>query len=273
MALRLSTSQRSQSVPIRIVSGLPLPFENIFRQFKREELTLLFNQPIIQTTSEGLNLISNLFQFISEWEPIGDPPPNKTEIENVRDLTNQIADKIRKIELLKRIMNIREDILGAYFFYRHEIQLYWMVIGLIAKTIGASVQALTVVVLIHELAHAYSHLGQDIDNDNWDTEDFANTDLKIIEGLAQYYTEVVCKKIEYRFPEASVAFNKLLKLQSEPYKDYKYWAEISVSNKSDMKRLGEVIRVSMIQCRSFRVNEYEMFIKILQRQIESLKSK
>ena len=35
---------------------------------------------------------------------------------------------------------------------------------------GFDVEALTYVVLAHELAHAYTHLGRDIDGNAWDTE-------------------------------------------------------------------------------------------------------
>ena len=40
-----------------------------------------------------------------------------------------------------------------------------MVIGLISGILGVSVEALTIVTLIHELSHAYSHLGYDIDGE------------------------------------------------------------------------------------------------------------
>jgi len=91
---------------------------------------------------------------------------------------------------MERIFDIREDVLGAYYFRIPEIRLYWVVIGIVARAIGVSVEALTVVVLAHELAHAYTHLGHDIDNERWETERFARTELDIVEGLAQFYTQV-----------------------------------------------------------------------------------
>jgi hypothetical protein len=62
------------------------------------------------------------------------------------------------------------------------------VIGITARALGVSPDALTIVVLAHELAHAYAHLGRDIDNERWETEQFAKSDIDIVEGLAQFYT-------------------------------------------------------------------------------------
>ena len=71
-----------------------------------------------------------------------------------------------------------------HFFKVPEIRLYWMAIALVAQMLAAPLDALTVVVLTHELAHAYSHLGRDIDGRRWETDAFAKTDFSIAEGIA-----------------------------------------------------------------------------------------
>jgi hypothetical protein len=101
--------------------------------------------------------------------------------------------------------------LGAYFFRVPEVHLYWMVIGLVAGVLGISVESLTVVVAAHELAHAYTHLGRDIDGKRWDTEEFARADLNIVEGIAQFYTEVVSRKLEPRNPAVLPATGSCLR--------------------------------------------------------------
>ena len=75
-----------------------------------------------------------------------------------------------------------------------------MVIGIFATLMNLPVEALTLIVLIHEVAHAYTHVGQDIDNERWDTRAFAGCNLCIVEGLAQFYTESIAKKLAPRFP-------------------------------------------------------------------------
>ncbi len=92
-------------------------------------------------------------------------------------------------------------------------------------------------------AHAYTHLSHDIDNERWETERFAETQLNIVEGLAQFYTQVVCKRIGQRMPAALDAYRALLDKQSGPYKAHLDWVQ-------DDEQGGEIVRVSMIECRS-----------------------
>jgi hypothetical protein len=73
--------------------------------------------------------------------------------------------------------------------------VYWMVIGVMSGVLGVPVDALAIVVATHELAHAYSHLGRDIDGSRWETEAFARAELNIAEGIAQFYTEMICHKL------------------------------------------------------------------------------
>ena len=124
-----------------------------------------------------------------------------------------LLNTLRGIEIHKRLGAIKEDVLGAYFFRVPEVHLYWMVIGLVAGVLGISVESLTVVVATHELAHAYSHLGRDIDGKRWETEDFARADLNIVEGIAQFYTEVVSPKLEARNPAVFPAYASLVGIQ------------------------------------------------------------
>jgi hypothetical protein len=57
-----------------------------------------------------------------------------------------------------------------------------MSIGLLTATIGVSPESLTAVLAAHELAHAYTHPGRDIDSHAWDIEAFAASDLDLAEG-------------------------------------------------------------------------------------------
>ena len=142
---------------------------------------------------------------------------------------------------------------AAYFFKVPEIRLYWMVIGIVAAALGVPREALTVVVLAHELAHAYTHLGRDIDSDRWDINAFAAADLAIVEGLAQFYTAVVCKRLESRLPTALPAYENLLNLQTGPYTAHQHWLEKNESG-------GEIVRVAMIECRSRKITKDADFL-------------
>lgn len=67
-----------------------------------------------------------------------------------------------QLEVFAKFGEIEKDALGAYFYEIPHIELYWIPIVLIAEAIGASIEDITIIVLIHELAHAYTHVGMDI---------------------------------------------------------------------------------------------------------------
>jgi hypothetical protein len=185
-------------------------------------------------------------------------PADANDIRGVHQTANAWLKKLDEMRTMERIFDIREDVLGAYYFRIPEIRLYWVVIGIMARAIGVSVEALTVVVLAHELAHAYTHLGHDIDNERWETERFARTELDIVEGLAQFYTQVVCKRIGHRMPAALDAYRALLSKQSGPYKAHLNWVQ-------DNENGGEIVRVSMIECRSKGIQASSEFAGAIRR--------
>jgi hypothetical protein len=240
--LRLAVGGNSQSVPIKVDSGMPPRFVEVMRQFEGLEW-LLLNRPAVAEAVSGTRFMeSHAISVRAAW---GDEagPAEVNDIRRVRETSQNWLKKLDEKKAVKQIIGIEEDVLGAYFFRIPEIRLYWVVIGITARTLGVSVEALTIVVLAHELAHAYTHLGRDIDNERWETAKFAGSDLDIVEGLGQFYTKVICTRLQDRMPAALQAYEALLKEQSGPYKAHLNWVE------SD-ERGGEIVRVSMIECRS-----------------------
>lgn len=118
--------------------------------------------------------------------------------------------------------------------------------------------ALAVVILLHELAHAYSHLGRDIDASSWRTEDFASAGLKIVEGIAQFYTAAICTKLKDRYHAALDAYHALLTVQSGPYLVHQGW-KTRAGAERPAARVGEVVRASMIECRVRPIRDYSVF--------------
>lgn len=97
------------------------------------------------------------------------------------------------------------------------IVVYWGIVGLIAAALDVSPRALAVVVLAHELSHAYTHLGHDRDGDRWSGSDFAESDRGLKEALAQYYTHLICEGLDGRVSGLFNAYWKLLEKQPEIY--------------------------------------------------------
>jgi hypothetical protein len=135
-------------------------------------------------------------------------------------LAEELAEGAAKAELLKRITGINEDILGAYMPTarlipdRGQIELYWVVIGAVARLLGVDTEALAVVVMAHELAHAYTHLGLDSNGSRWE-KGFWGCDGGILEGLAQYYTHMTAQAMrdERGHEKIWIAYEQLTSLQ------------------------------------------------------------
>lgn len=247
MALKLSAGDDAQSVPVKVVDGLPDPLAAVFQGHPPELWRFLLRMPLMEATHIGLGFTAEYYQELWRavaYEQSPESLPGLEQIHHVRDGFGRILEFLSGSNIDGEIRAINQDVLGAYFIHFRSVSLYWMAIGLISARLGVSVEALTVVVTTHELAHAYSHVGRDISGHKWDTSKFAAVDLHIAEGLAQFYTEVICRKIEPRFPGALQAYERLLGFQAPPYHAHLEWTE-----HARLKRAGEIIRASMIEAR------------------------
>lgn len=256
-ALRLSVGSDSQAVPVRVVGGMPQPFADVMRQLEGLEW-LLLNRPAIVAAATGAGFMATQADTArSVWDEKAGPS-GRDEIIRVQQTAEAWLKQLDEANALERITGINEDVLGAYFFRGPEIRLYWVVIGITARALGVSAEALTVVVLAHELAHAYTHLGRDIDSERWDTDRFARADLAIVEGLAQFYTAVLCRRLAARMPAAFDVYKQLLERQSGPYKAHLAWVR-------DDEQGGEIVRVTMIECRSRGMTEAKAFSEAIKK--------
>lgn len=205
--------------------------------------------------AEYYDELNQLSPDIAYGEPVYEPEV----VEFKSEWLKEVLKEINGLGFKKVLTRIEEDTLGAYFFKRKRIEIYWVAIGIYAAQLEVSVEGLTLVTLAHELAHAYTHLGKDIDGVEWNTKAFANTDLHIVEGMAQFYTRAICRKLQSRIPSALQAFETLLEHQSPEYVEFQGWAEKS-------RHQGEIVRFSMIQCRSNEIIDYGSFLDVIQAQ-------
>jgi hypothetical protein len=258
-ALRLSVGNDHQAVPVRVCDGLPRPLRELVSRFPGRELwELQLSKGKIEGAVAGLEVLCRSHGFLAsdaflgmasdrargKGEPVP-PTPSASELAGCADFAGFVSSSLEEVQILKRLMEINEDVLGAYFFRVPEVRLYWMAIGIVAGMLGVTAESLTVVVLAHELAHAYTHLGSDIDGQRWANERFAAANLHVVEGLAQFYAETVCTKMLQRYPAPMDTFRRLVKLQPPPYTLYREWCE-----EIGPSRAGEAFRFAMIQERS-----------------------
>jgi len=170
-------------------------------------------------------------------------------LEPVRTWAERLLRLISLANPLAKIL-IERDVLGIYAYEslpllpdpprNPTIELHWAVIGLVAPAIGVSIEDLTVVVLAHELGHAYSHIGGDIDGRYWPTAAFGTAERGLVEGVAQYYTQRVCLRLQRQCPGALKAYEALLEHQPKQYRMHEVWVQ---------KASPEEVRFAMIEVR------------------------
>ncbi len=257
--------QSSGHVSIRVVDGVPHPLLAVLDEFEKYAPVIL-QQGRLRETVAGLQLVMDHYDELTELESAFAYDGKWIEHQDVWDVQTWVSGIVDKIDALlfrERLQALTEDYLGAYYFKNGVIELHWMAIAITAANLGVSVEALTVVTLAHELAHAYTHQGKDIDGVTWPTRHFAHADLHVVEGLAQFYTEVVCKHFEERFPEALEAFRAMLKIQAEPYTCFAQWSGSESASNRDT-HVGERVRYAMVRFRRGDLEPaYGQFMKLL----------
>jgi len=184
-----------------------------------------------------------VLHLISSLEPELNPILDVNESKDALGISSRTAERLLEIadldnfDLVAFIHEVNEDILGVYRydgsekpdylkdFYRSSIFIYWGVIGLCSRSMDVSIEGLTVTVLAHELGHAYTHLGFDRDGKRWSGDEFSQSDHELKEGLAQYYTARVLKRMGLKMPLALEAYETLLPRQPPAYRSHESWLE------------------------------------------------
>ena len=248
-ALKLSDGDGRHSVPVKIVDGFPESLAELIDKNRDPVLwRLIIGQPKLGGIIEGLNFLLEVWDAFEDWPHLPDlARGGEPTLRHTREIADALQQLAMAEQVRKQIKEISEDILGAYFypFGRGSwVELYWMAIAMVAAMQEVRIEDLTLVVLAHELTHAYTHVGRDIDGIQWDAAAFHESDPNIKEGLAQFYTEVVTDKLAARHPGPKAAYEALLSLQRGPYLAHREWM------KDDDKQRGETIRFTMVAARS-----------------------
>ena len=249
-------------MPVEIDPGFPAVLKTITFSDDLQHVLLLsrYRQPLAEVASGTARLIElhaklRLLPHADDWAPQTDQALHDTQ-----DWARAMLKRLEIQDPVGRVLAINEDILGAYHYdasctdefavNRATIRRYWVVIGLISDWLGCSVEDLTIVVLAHELAHAYTQLGADIEGRRWPSRHFANAETNLKEGLAQYYTVRVLERLRSRFPSVKDVFTALLKKQGPAYHCFESW---------EAHYSPEAVRRAMIEVRRWNEGEIAQF--------------
>ena len=161
-------------------------------------------------------------------------------IEPASEYALRLLAHLEQFRLTQFILNINEDVLGIYDYSGTEpkIELYWGIIGIVARDLNVGVEDLTCVVLAHEFAHAFTHVGSDANHLSWDSVQFQQAAHEVKEGLAQYFTALACRQIKVR--GAYQAYEKLLEQQPKAYRVHTEWNAKPESVRLAMMRMRRV---------------------------------
>jgi len=140
------------------------------------------------------------------------------------------------------------DLFGTYTYRDQHVELFYMPLLIFCKYYEVDLQWAIVVVLAHELAHAYHHAGKDNDGRVWTSMPSAH--LWIKEGLAEYYTEKFVESQQHAYPALRKAYDGLLQGSGEEYTSYLEWKD---------NYTLEHVKLALSMVRRHDVRSYEAF--------------
>lgn len=273
------TRLRDVQVSLEVSDRIPPHLAEILNSANPAVFWALLRLHDIETTvsvlREGSGLAANLLDLSTGW--FSGEADNSPTSERVAQRLGRSADLLWESseaavvaakEIIDDILGQRTgDALGTYFRAAGHIILNWVPLWLCATRLRLSVQDLTIKVLAHEYAHAYSHRGLDSEDQSWDTSAFAQTDRRIKEGLAQIYCERYAESLREGtgFDGPLKAYQTLMPRQKYPYRCHQEWAP------GHPMRL-EVVQAAMIVARTRQITRYEAFLAELDRAAQALRS-
>lgn len=251
-------------VQVEILPGHPAVLNNIEFSDELERILLLgrYRASLEQTVSGVRGLIGLRKELFERSDGAKWAPVKESDLQAVLSWADSLLRDLKAHDPVKTVLAIQEDFLGVYQYQigtlfedeyaanRASIRLYWGVIGLVAELMGVSVEDLAVVVLTHELAHAYTQLGADIEGRRWPAQCFAQAESALKEGLAQYYTDRVLRRLESRFAGALKVYEQLLQGQPDAYRTHLPWLD---------GHSPEPVRLAMLEVRRWREKTLKSF--------------
>lgn len=280
---RRDRREETINVPVRIEPGAP---EDVLKlRFDDSQSLRLMIAPYKRFLEGGQANLKMLLPLFDELKNLGEGDlmlrqRNRSAHDGL-ELIEELLNFLEEDNPVERILSVNKDILGVYEYRPFDlpsllfnesssvdatgigITLYWGIIGLAANMLGVDVESLATVVLVHELAHAYTHVGADIDGKRWESRNFAIAEVDLKEGLAQYYTHFITERMSLRQNSSAFdAYEALLKYQPSPYHAHKKMVE---------GYSPEEVRMALLVTRREKHGNYTEFMALLESAREGLR--
>ncbi|OGU58703.1 MAG: hypothetical protein A2X64_00015 [Ignavibacteria bacterium GWF2_33_9] len=241
-------------IQIEVVSVVPFEIKNIIDRLDIEIFKLILRYKTLKKVKaelekESSNLLSE--KYISNDDILRNSHSIRETIEYYDFLINLVNETNIKQEIEK----LKFHLLGSFNPLENKVYINWFGILLASIFYEGSVEDFTIMSLIHELSHAYTKIGFDKDGNHWINETFENSDIKIKEGFAQQYCELI---IESNFEELMKLFIDFSINESRLYIEYRTWFDAKEKHKV------EKVRSLLIQTRTQQITSYNEFIILLE---------
>lgn len=241
-------NRQVRQVPVKIEPGKPRDLEEItFDDDAQVLLKLARIRRLLEAGASSWSEYEQINGMLRSSSGLKLDPLDDDIFDKHKDRFEALLQVLDTRDPLQKILHLDRDILGVYSYRTNqyneevgEVSLYWGIIGLVSDLLGVNAEDLTIVVFTHELAHAYTHQGFEIDGTQWHSRRFGSADIAVIEGLAQYFTHVCLASKSDAFPDAFAAYEKLRQKQAPCYSAHIDW----VTNNTP-----EQVRRAMLEAR------------------------
>jgi hypothetical protein len=146
------------------------------------------------------------------------------------------------------------DIWGTYHLNDSHIELYIIPLVLYSKLFPINLEYALLTTLVHEMAHAYHHIGKDKEGKIWNQ--FHSADDNIVEGLAEYYTWMFVEDYKNEYPEMKTTYDYMYQCLSGPYIIFQDWIKEKYSK--------EHVRIALQAARRIGIKDYQEFLKSME---------
>jgi hypothetical protein len=237
-------------------------------------LWALLNRDLLRSATLDLQEIGAVRSLLVGYDGFASTGVHKADFIDVSKVLGRLRDTTAAhcTGILERIIasgltpSGPRSVLGSYHFKTNTVKVYWVVVWLIAHELAVEPEDLAEVVLAHEVAHAFTHLGGDADKQIWETDKFQRCERMLMEGLAQFYTCLYvggsAAKISGKSRQSgarsglAIAFDQLLVRLPEQYKTFVSWP---VPARGSL----EAVRAAMLSMRQYEQAKHIQFVEKL----------
>jgi hypothetical protein len=214
LRLKRPVTEEVVNVRVRLVEGMPVSLGQ--RQIEEKHRVAALIAPwrhTLETLQRGGVETLKLYATLASDRSASDlVKESVAPLEFVLASVSELLQQTHGFSLTQWILDVNNDVLGIYSyrlpkFYqptferpdRGESAILTSICigGLSASSRDRSMwrsKTLRLSLLPHELAHAFTHAGFDIDGETWNCSDFGSGTIEVTEGLAQYYAWRVCDR-------------------------------------------------------------------------------